>query len=362
MKYNTIHGGDLDSIERELGIKRDEIIDFSGNINPYGVSALVKEQIIKNVDCVSTYPDVGYLKLRRAIGDYVGARPDNIIIGNGSTELIGLAIKAISPKKALIVAPCYSEYEREIKLCGGEVDYFVLKESEDFIPNIDRLKNSIINIDMLIICNPNNPTDSVFTASQLNDIASYCKEKGVYVMIDETYAEFSEDITKITAIPLTEKYDNLIVLRGTSKFFACPGLRLGYGVLSSEGLKDNIASIRDAWSVNSLTAKAGEVMFSDEEHITKTHDFVKKERIRLKSALSSFNELKTYKLNSNLVLCKILKEGLNSGDVFDSLVKYNIIIRSCDNIKFLGNDFFRFCILKPYQNDMLLSGLNKILK
>ncbi len=362
MKYNTIHGGDLDSIERELGIRREEIIDFSGNINPCGASPLVRDEISKNTGCISVYPDAQYLSLRTAIASYTSADIDNIIVGNGSTELIGLTVKALSPKRALIVAPCYSEYEREIKLCGGEVSYFVLSEEEDFAPNIDKLKNCIYNIDMLVICNPNNPTDSVFTAEELDEIVSFCRSRNVFVMIDETYAEFVENISLITAVPLAEAYDNLIVLRGTSKFFACPGLRLGYGILSSEKLKSHIDAIRDRWSVNSLTARAGEVMFSDNNHIEKTHALMKRERERLKAGLMEFEELKSYRLNSNLVLCRILKEGLSADDVFNALVKYNIIIRSCDNIRFLGNNFFRFCILAPFQNDALLKGLKTILK
>lgn len=359
MNFTTLHGGDLDAAERELGISRESIIDFSANINPLGAPDSVRRKIAESTDCVSAYPDKGYLKLRKAVSEYIGAETENILVGNGSTELIGLIIKAISPKNALILAPCYSEYEREVGLNGGKCSFYVLKEEEGFVPDCEDIIKALCGVDMLILCNPNNPTDSVMNACQIEEVVKACKKSGIFVMIDETYAEFSDKLGEITSIPLVEKYDNLAVIRGTSKFFACPGLRLGYGVISNSVLKDKIQGMRDLWSVGSLTAKAGEVMFSDEKHIKATQTLVFGERPRLKAELLKIKELKTYNLNSNLVLCRILKEGVTAADIFKYLLKYNIIIRSCDNIKALGSDYFRFCIMKSEQNDLLLKGIKE---
>lgn len=364
MKYTTLHGGDIDSIERELGIDRKNIIDFSANINPLGVSERVKKEIAKNLDCISTYPDFGYMRLKKAIADYTSAKEENILVGNGSTELLGLTIRCLKPKKALILAPCYSEYEREVRLSGGECSYFALREDEDFVPNIDRLISEIHSdneIDMLIICNPNNPTDSVFKTADIAILSEQCRSKGIFIMIDETYAEFVSDIEHISSIPLADRLDNIAVIRGTSKFFACPGLRLGYGVLSSPELKQKLADLKDPWSVGSLTAKAGEVMFSDKEHIEKTVSLISSERERLKKLISEIKGLKAYGFCSNLVLCKITRDGVSASDVFDSLIKYGAVIRNCGNIHGLGENYFRFCIMNPWQNDILIKGLKEIL-
>ncbi|MCD8157743.1 MAG: aminotransferase class I/II-fold pyridoxal phosphate-dependent enzyme [Clostridiales bacterium] len=363
MKYTSIHGGDLDAVERQLHIKREDIIDFSGNVNPLGVSERVKEKIIESVSLVSTYPDKGYIRLREEISRYTGAAVPDILVGNGSTELIGLIIRAVEPKETLILAPCYSEYEREVKLCGGKCSFFTLKEEEDFVPDTDRLISQITDkADMVIICNPNNPTDSVFKRTELERLTEACKKTDTFIMIDETYAEFADNLEEISAIPIAGREDNIAVIRGTSKFFACPGLRLGYGITASKALKDKINLLRDAWSVNTLSAKAGEVIFSDTNHINRTHSLISEERNRLKRELSAMKGIKTYNLNSNLVLCRILKEGVKAGDIFNHLLKYNIIIRSCENIAGLGEDYFRFCILLPKQNDILLKGLRETLK
>ncbi len=359
MSFNTLHGGDLDAAERALGVSWDKIIDFSANINPLGVSETVKRRIAESADCVSAYPDKGYLNLRKAIGEYTGAEPDNILVGNGSTELIGLIIKAIASKTALIERPCYSEYERELSLNGGSCRYLDLKEERDFLPDTDEIISALKGADMLILCNPNNPSDSVMKREETEEVVKECQRLGVFVMIDETYAEFCEDLEGITSIPLAEKYDNLAVIRGTSKFFACPGLRLGYGVISNKDLKEKINNMRDLWSVGSLSAKAGEVMFSDKAYIDRTKKLVSGERKRLKAELETIKELKTYNLNSNLVLCRILKDGVEADDIFNYLLKYNIIIRSCAGIKGLGEGYFRFCIMKPEQNNLLLKGIKE---
>ena len=97
------HGGDLDAIERKYGISKAEILDFSGNINPLGFPESVKTALAQNLDIISTYPDKHYTALREAIGAYTGANPAHIVVGNGSTELIGTFIKTVNAKKSLIM-------------------------------------------------------------------------------------------------------------------------------------------------------------------------------------------------------------------------------------------------------------------
>ena len=113
------HGSDLEKIEKIYGVKRENITSFSANVNPLGISPKLRETLASHVDAITTYPDREYTSLRRCIADYVDAGPEQIIVGNGSTELISLIIQLNRPKKAMIIGPTYSEYEREIKL--GEI-------------------------------------------------------------------------------------------------------------------------------------------------------------------------------------------------------------------------------------------------
>lgn len=225
------HGSDLEKIEAVYGIKKEDIISFSANVNPLGVSFRLKETLTNHIDAITTYPDREYTSLRKCIADYVHTNYENIVVGNGSTELISLFIQIAHPMKALIVGPTYSEYEREVAMGGGRSHYFSLTEASEFELDTKALTEELsANVDLLILCNPNNPTSSVIKRQQMREILDYCKRKSITVLVDETYVEFAEEPDEVTAIPLTEYYNNIVILRGISKFFAAPGLRLGYAI------------------------------------------------------------------------------------------------------------------------------------
>ena len=145
------HGSDLEKIEDIYGIKKEDITSFSANVNPLGISPLLRDTLSRHVDAITSYPDRDYTKLRKSICDYTGAQFENIIVGNGSTELISLFIQSTHPKKALILGPTYSEYEREITLEGGHTLYYPLKEENDFQMNVDDFCHQLNDsIDLLV--------------------------------------------------------------------------------------------------------------------------------------------------------------------------------------------------------------------
>ena len=188
------HGSDLEKIEAVYGIKKEDIISFSANVNPLGVSFRLKETLTNHIDAITTYPDREYTSLRKCIADYVHTNYKNIVVGNGSTELISLFIQITHPMKALIVGPTYSEYEREVAMGGGRSHYFSLTEASEFELDTKALTEELsANVDLLILCNPNNPTSSVIKRQQMREILDYCKRKSITVLVDETYVEFAEE-------------------------------------------------------------------------------------------------------------------------------------------------------------------------
>ena len=270
MTSTPFHGSDLEKIEQLYGIPKEKITGFGSNVNPLGLSPRLKEYLAASLDVLSSYPDREYTGLRRAIAAYTKADEAHVLCGNGSTELISACIRALSPERALLISPSYSEYERELRLVGCIPDYFTLLEENDFRPDtaglIRRLEETP-SFRMLILCNPNNPTSGALTVSELRKLLSFCQEAGIHVMVDETYAEFAPDVDAISAIPLTKEFSCLIVLRGISKFWAAPGLRLGYAVTSDEALRGDILSRKDPWTVSSLADLAGKFLFSDHIYI-----------------------------------------------------------------------------------------------
>lgn len=348
------HGSDLEKIEQVYGIKKESITSFSANVNPLGISPALRQTLSEKIDAITSYPDRDYVSLRKKIAEYAGTDFENIIVGNGSTELISLFIQIEHPKKAVVIGPSYSEYEREIALGGGTTLYYPLREEDGFFLNtadfISHLKD---DIDLLVLCNPNNPTSTCITNKSMRLILDACMQHGIYVMVDETYVEFADNMEQITSVPLTNYYNNLVILRGTSKFFAAPGLRLGYAVTGNRDLIKTINTRKNPWTINSLAAIAGEIMFQDEAYIRKTKELISSERRRMYDLFAARDDFKVYEPSGNFMLVKILNPKLTSQDLFDRAIREGMMIRDCSTFPFLDDKFIRFCFMKPEMNDKL---------
>lgn len=357
-KKNAFHGSDLEKIEQIYKIKKEDIISYAANVNPLGVSPKLLNYLQNHLDVITSYPDRNYNALRNSIANYTGANFSHILVGNGATEIIGFMAQFINPKKALIIAPTYSEYAREIGLSGGQVDYFVLKEEANFNLNLKELDIQLKKkYDMLILCNPNNPTSSVLDQSQLTKILKSCKKYGTFAMIDETYVEFAPNYEKTTAIPLVEDFHNFIVLRGTSKFYAVPGLRLGYAITSNESLIRLINEKRDPWTINAIANEAGIHMFDDEDYISSTKTLIHDEQVRMFQLFDQCSTFKVYKPSANFLLLKILDPNLTSSIYFERAIKKGFMIRDCSDFVGLDQQFIRFCFMDPKDNDNLAALL-----
>ncbi len=348
------HGSDLEKIEKIYGIKKEDIISFSANVNPLGISPKLREGIASQIDCITTYPDRDYMELRKCIAEYCGTESENIVVGNGSTELISLFIKIEKPKKAMILGPTYSEYEREISLEEGKTIYYPLREENDYILDVNHFISKLSeDIDMLVICNPNNPTGTAINNKDMRKILDACKECDIFVMVDETYVEFAENIEEISSVSLTRTYGNIAILRGTSKFFAAPGLRLGYAICSNNDLMQKVNQRKDPWTINSIAVVAGNLMFMDKDYIAKTKELIKSERDRMYELFSKSERFKPYKPQGNFMLLKILDDTITSQMLFDKCIKKGLMIRDCSTFPYLGENYIRFCFMNPSDNDRL---------
>ena len=352
------HGSDLEKIEARYGIKKEDIVSFSANVNPLGVSPLLRSTLSSHIDAITTYPDREYTSLRNCIASYTGMEADHIIVGNCSSELISLFIQIHQPKKALIIGPTYSEYEREISLGGGTTLYYPLREDADFVLDVSDFTTHLNeSIDLVVICNPNNPTSSCIDRHIMRQILDVCKQHDIFVMVDETYVEFTENMENITAVSLTNYYNNIIILRGTSKFFSAPGLRLGYAVTGNRDLIKAINTRQNPWTISSLAVIAGELMFTDRDYIEKTKSLITSERSRIYRLLAEHPDYKVYRPHANFILVRLLRPDVTSQDLFDKAIRQNMMIRDCSTFPFLDNKYIRFCFMSPEMNDRLLACL-----
>lgn len=357
------HGSDLKGISQYYGIPKESIINFGANVNPLGLSKKVQEQLRRNLDIICTYPERDYASLKNTIGKYCHASPDYIAVGNGSTELISLLIRIKQPKKTLILGPTYSEYARELSFSGSDQEYFYLKAENGFKPDMDGFLDELgKGYDFLILCNPNNPTSSAIKLNDMRRILKTCQEKQIFVMVDETYVEFAEDISQVTAVPLACEFHNFMVIRGISKFFAAPGLRLGYAITRDLFLLEQLKELQIPWSLNSIGAFAGELLLSDSEYIQKTRSLILGERARLFEKLSLMKNITVYDAQANFILLQIHKENVGSIDVFEACIRKGMMIRDCTSFASLHGAYIRFCIMKPQDNTRLIQTLEKVLQ
>lgn len=363
------HGSDLEAVEAYYHIPKEQIVSFGANVNPLGLSSYVKKQLAANLDVLSSYPDRNYTELKTAISQYLGTHgscdaktpsPEHIIVGNGSTELISLLIQTRRPKKALLLGPTYSEYSRELTLTESTLSYYNLKEELDFHLDIPDFCRTIRenDYDLVIICNPNNPTSSALSKEEIRTILETCRSAGSFLMIDETYVEFAPDISEITAMQLVPDYPELMVLRGVSKFFAAPGLRLGYGATSNHDFLSSLIQMQNPWSLSSIGALAGRLMLTDESYISRTRSLILSERARMLETLAGNSHLKTYPAYANFILVRLLTPGLTSQEAFDHLIRQGLMIRDCSTFEQLKGEYIRFCIMSPQDNIRLLNELN----
>lgn len=350
------HGANIFEISRDYGFDIEDIVDFSSNINPLGPSETAKQYLIDHMELISSYPDTDYINLKKEISDYINLDMDDLLLFNGTTEGLINYIKLINPMNSLILSPCYSEYENELNKISSKIFYYNLLEENNFEIDLDKLISIInrFNIELFIFANPNNPTGTILDKDQIEKLLTNTRCK---ILIDETYIEFT-DQEKFSASRLCKKYENLIVLRGLSKFFAMPGIRLGYSINSSKNLKDLISNKQMLWNINILAAILAEKSFADKEYRKSVFDFISGQRQEIFSRLDKIKDIKYYKSYGNFILCKILNDK-KAKDLRDYLLTKAMVIRDCSNFNNLDEKYPRFCILNDEENKKLLDQIEK---
>ena len=382
------HGGNIYKIFREKNIK--EILDYSSNINPYGIPESLKKRITENLEILERYPDPDYIELRQKLAHLNKVDVSNIILGNGATEIIFLFMEVVNPQKVLIVSPTFGEYERAVKatervedssILGDsnkkkddeksfgkqkiEIEYFELKESDDFKLNIGNLKNELAKkYDLLIICNPNNPTGKFLKLDKTEEILKECNKYNTKLFIDEAFIDFLKDGMKKSIINTKENKQNLFVTRAFTKFFAMPGLRLGYGIYFDKKLEKRISEKKETWSVNNIAEMAGLTVLDDTKYIEETLKWIAEEKTYVYEKLNEINGIKPYKTEVNFITVKIednfILKGLNVKILRGKMIEKGILIRDASNFKFLDERFFRLAIKDRKNNDRVIETLKKI--
>ena len=325
-------------------------LDFSSNINPFGVPDGVRRALEVSVSDCQSYPDPYCTGLRKAISSYERVPAENIICGNGATELIySFAYSLPKGKPALIVSPSFSEYESALNAAGIKAEHHILTAGNGFHLTDDILDTDLSRYGAVFLGTPNNPTGASVDRVLLRRIV----ETGVRLLADMCFLDLTEDPGRYDIPTLTERHPNVVVLRAFTKNYALAGIRLGYAICSDWSFMDLMTEKAPCWNVSSVAQRAGEAAAGCRQWLSGTVARICRERERVSKALESYG-VRVFHGEANYLLIH------SDRDLCPELAKRGIIVRDCSNYIGLGKGYVRIAIRTEADNDRLLSAIREV--
>jgi len=357
-----IHGGEVLDAAGKSGLKREEILDFSSSVNPLGPSKKALEAAKNSFKEIPAYPDSNSNALREAIArHFPGLTKNNLVMGNGSTELMYLFADVFMRKgdKALIPAPTFGEYESAVRKTGEAAKFVRL--DRNFNVDTAALEKELKGAKILFLCNPNNPTSILIPHETLKGLIEKALEQDTLVFLDEDFLEFVENEKALSLISKISKYPNLFILRSFTKIFGLTGLRIGYGIASEE-IVNVLLCAKIPWNINCLAQAAAVAALNDEEHLRATRELIKKEKATLLSELCKIGGFKVYPPDANFFFIDIRKSGETAAELTGKLLDQGILIRDCSSFHGLDEYFVRIAVKTHAENMQLLEALRQAVK
>lgn len=341
-----IHGGDVYRCHPK--------VDFSANINPLGVPEGVLAAVRGCGRELACYPDVECAALRRALAEKMGVPEDALIFGNGAAELIFAAVRAQSPKKALLVSPGFAEYEQALAAAGCEIVFYELKKENGFQVLEDWLDCLTKDIEIAFLCSPNNPTGAALPADFLERAAKRCGETGTRLVLDECFNGFLDEPEACSMKGRLSAYPNLFILNAFTKLYAMPGLRLGYGLCADRAFLEKMEQNLQPWNVSVPAQRAGEAALLEDAYVKEAGALVRTERLYLTEALRLAG-LTVYEPAANFLFF----EG--PPGLAGRLLKKGYLIRDCANYRGLRPGYYRIAVRLPEENRLFAAALCEVL-
>ncbi|SDE84880.1 threonine-phosphate decarboxylase CobD [Sporomusa acidovorans] len=356
-----VHGGNVHAWARERGGELADFLDYSANINPLGLPDSVRKAITQSVDLVIHYPDAQASSLKEAISTYYHVDVERITTGNGAVELLYVLAHTLRPKRVLIPAPTFSEYERATAAAGAAIEYAYLSADNGFVFDIDYLCRRIKKVDMAFIGNPNNPTGTLVTNGQIQALLQAAKQHETTIVVDESFMDFMNNDQEYTCRSLLRQYDNLVIVHSLTKFYAIPGLRLGFAFAHPD-LTVKLHHAKDPWNVNLLAQTAGVAALADAEYQIASRETVKQEKDRLFAGLNTLAGIKPFLPSVNYILLDISQSGHDAQQLRQKLAEKNVLIRDCSNYPGLSPRYVRVAVKRNEQNKILLHCFKQVLR
>ena len=358
-----LHGGDIYGAARELNRDPAEILDFSASINPLGPSSQVWKAITSAKHLLSHYPDPHCWDLRQTLAMFWRIDPEQILVGNGSMELIDALPRALGIHRLLVVQPTFSEYAAAMKRAGGEAASLYADRSDQYAIPIDRLcqametgRSNGRSIDGIVICHPNSPTGQACSADDVARLATIAKRQRLWLVIDEAFADYCPEHS---VLPHAASWPHVVVLRSMTKFYALPGLRVGYAVATRTVVR-RLRRQLPPWSISVMGQIAARAALSDAAHARKSLRFMARERERLKGLLAALPGCSILPTHANYFLME-LPRGWHARKMTGQLENEGLLVRDCSSVPGCNTRSIRLAVRSPRENDRLIKVLSNLL-
>lgn len=346
------HGGDVLTAQARYG---GPVLDCSANLTPLGMPPQVGEAAAAAAAQAAPYPDPLCRALRAAIAAHDGVAPEQVLCGSGAAELIFRLAFALRPRRALVTAPTFSEYEAALSAAGCAVTRHLLRRERNFDVDEGLLEAIGPDTELVFLCTPNNPTGRLIDQELLLAAAEKCRDLGAVLAVDECFLPLSCGGPGLA--PWLVEYPNLLLLRAFTKSYAMAGLRLGYALCAGAALLEKLAAGGPPWSVSTPAQAAGLAALTQcPDWPEKARAFLEGERPALAEGLSALG-LDVVPGQANYLLFR----AAGVADLKERMLTQGVLIRSCANYHGLGEDWYRVCVGQAEQNRRLLAALSEVL-
>jgi len=339
------HGGDVYSLAQPIQL------DYSANLNPLGMPAEIKQTLCDHVDDYLRYPDSQCRALRAALSGWEQVPPEWVLCGNGAADLLLRICQAVQPKRTLLLAPSFSEYEKAARLVGSEIVYHDLSRQQNFMPDDRILTQLNETVDLFFLCNPNNPTGQVADGALLEKIVARCDKYHILLVVDECFLDFTDGVS---CKQWLADHPQLIVVKAFTKLFAIAGLRLGYLLTANETLRANIAAWGQSWVVSAPAQYAGIAACQLGDFAAQSKVLVMEERHWLTAQLQALG-LVVIPGQGNYICFRA------PFSLWEPLLQKGILVRSCANYRGLDARDHRVCVKLRVDNIRLIQALQEVL-
>ena len=346
---HLIHGGDVYSARQKM---KQEPLDFSANINPMGMPPGAVRAAADALQQCTQYPDPLCRELRAALAAYEGIPAEQIVCGNGAADLIFRIVAATHPQRALLLEPTFAEYEQALRSMDCSIAYFPLQESEGFVLPEAFLQQLTPEINLLFLCNPNNPTGRTVPPALLREIWKRCEEAGILLVVDECFNEFLEHPERNTLKGVLKPGTNAVILKAFTKSFAMPGLRLGYGLCGNKSLAERIFFCGQPWGVSIPAQAAGVAALQEQGYLERMRRLIQTERRWLSENLARLG-LCVFPSEANYILFRTETEI----PLRERMEQHSVLIRACGNYRGLDDRYYRIAVRGHGENEHLIAAL-----